>query len=255
MGMDADRSPPACPGILGPFLSEDRSLAVADRGPAQLDFRCQFTDFVRWFSPQFLGKEPLQLSILAQGRLGLVHSGEEADHVVVCFLAQRIGADRAASILEGTREIARLLMGGNQLPQHLQKRLGQPLPLGQNPLLEMSGQQLALIQLDRLLQPPQPLGRRGERCRVRIRREPGSAGGLELPHIGGAGRGVQLRAVPVGDDDGTPRDAGRLQLAAERGESEAEAVTASVGVDLRPENLDEQFSGVGAVAVIGEVRE
>src|SRR5207244_1108473 len=158
-----------------------------------------------------------------------------------------VGGYRHPCPLEGAGEIPHLLEEDDQLAQPPLKGLGQALPLRQNPLLKMAGEQLALILLggsDELLHTRG--GAAGSIGRLQSR--------LKLDEVQGAGSGVQLHGSTVGQEDGASpplrvvtREAGRRQLLAQRGEGDAEASASGIRIAPRPEQLDEYFPGMGAV--------
>jgi len=101
------------------------------------------------------------------------------------------------------------------------KLLREPLLLRYDPLLVVTGEQFAPIEVDRAA------------CGLEIVRI--AQGSLELRDIGGDGERLKVHGISVGAQDASGFHSGRLQKLPQRRERHAEAVASCFGRDTGPE--------------------
>src|SRR4029453_7021346 len=138
---------------------------------------------------------------------------------------------------EGGAGVPDTFQMANQRAHRIQEEPREPLLLGGNPRLIQAGQELPLVELHAFGQMLGPL-----QGAARLRRC--LEGQLEIGYIRGDGSRIQTDVEAVGADNGSLRYSRRLELVAEGGEGDGEAVSQRRRVTLGPEQLDEDLAGV-----------
>jgi hypothetical protein len=131
--------------------------------------------------------------------------------------------------------------------ERFQIPLLQVLPLGEDPLVNVAGEQLARVK-------GEGLGEEAGAVRGRDGAIDREEGGVEGGSVGVDIR-VEGESGAVGHEEGVGGGAGGLEGAAEGVERDAEAVPAGVRVDAGPEPFHQLVARGGAMAIIGHVGE
>ena len=82
---------------------------------------------------------------------------QQADERHVTVLAEGVGADGAASVIDGAGEVACPVLQRGQLVQGPEVRIQQALSLAEDPVFGAAGQQLAVNLIHGFNQPARPL--------------------------------------------------------------------------------------------------
>lgn len=180
-----------------------------------------------------------------QGAGAVAIQGVEADEAAIGGFVQGVTAEQALTILDGGGVIAGVLEEVDQALQGGNVCLAEGFPVGDDPIIVATGEEVARVELDEACQ--------GAAGGGGIAREAyHGEGGFEFGHVEGERGG------------GTPLDGigGGIQVGVGAGEGVAEEVeqVAQVGARLgfggiRPEEVGEAGAGLGGVAVEEEVSE
>src|SRR5262245_31282293 len=99
---------------------------------------------------QLSGQNPLESAVLASRCIMLPRSCQQADHLTVGFLADRVGARRPTGNQEGMLRLPQGFETSYEAGAASPEELRQPLPLGEDPVVVVTGQQLAAIERQRV---------------------------------------------------------------------------------------------------------
>jgi hypothetical protein len=215
---------------------------------AARDFLDECLGFGRGRDAKLAGKEAFELAPMPQRDILLARGDQEADDLTVGRLTERIGADRPPGEMERARQIPPCFRGTDHLRERSVEPLRQALSLWEDPVLVVTGEQLALVEGDGVAQPLLARGVRARLCRaVQKRLEPGD--------VRGDGGGVELHELAVREDHGSGRHARRLKLSPEKGERLAEAIATGARLALWPKQLNQRLPRMGTPVVVRQVGE
>ncbi len=186
---------------------------------------------------QFIMKKPLQFLVMASGGLRLAHRRIQTHHGPAGFFIKRITQNSPQRTVQRLVRRPALLLKRRQLPQRGAIALRLPFPLRAGPVLKETGQQIAAIQGDGLL----------ERDNLSVRSQSlcgGVQGRLILGQISRHRLLTQANVDPIRLQNAAGRQIGRLQLVTQGTQRNAQAQAAAGRATFRPEQFLKFLAGM-----------
>jgi hypothetical protein len=195
----------------------------------------------------------LQFAILAKrsGRLAL--GQQQADRLAMSLLTGRAARNGTPGVLERCIYCSLLLVQVHKYKKCVKETPSQALLLGRDPCVVVTGQQRATVTLHGAGQVLHPFGNSNNRAPLGLSRLAQRL--LEGFHVGGESAGIQLDREAIGDQDGSRRHSGRLELVAQRRKRVGKVVATFVRGHVGPEQIDQDLAGVAMAFMVGQVRQ
>ena len=220
-------------GVIALLARQARALGIWQTGKPRRALPCKLNSWRGGLRTQLLLQYPLKLLKLPHGHSRPPLRTIKAHKASMPLFPEWIGNHGPAATVDGAIIILLLGVAAHKPAQGPEIHIIEACSFWNNPLFVPARHQIASIKLYCLLKKVQTIV-----AIVLFGAALFSANGrFEFVYIGGKGLGVERYLEPIGTEDGVGRNAGGLQLLAQRAEGNPETVACGIRLYIGPKSI------------------